>query len=230
MLPEVWVRVSGLPSNMRSDYLSLWGVGTVFGKTLDVDMTYTRKNKVLRSKIGCFDHNRIPADSDVFIRRGFFKLRFEVETVQGSQEVNMVDANNGNDGNDDAHHGEGNNGGGHAMDMDHKGNDADATSNNNEQDVSNVNNGVDGMQEQLEHIDAIQIGTMTVKITPTGTPSYESTLSKNELFYKSLSHVENLPLKKKLCTDFGADSMPKKSASGLPPVGARAESLHAASV
>jgi hypothetical protein len=176
------------------------------------------------------DHNLIPADSDVFIRRGFFKLRFEVETVQGSQEMNMVDANNGNDGNDDAHHGEGNNGGGHAMDMDHKGNDADATSNDNEQDVSNVNNGVDGMQEQLQHIDAIQIGTMTVKITPTGTPSYESNLSKNELFYKSLSHVENLPLKKKLCTDFGADSMPRKSTSGLPPVGARAESLHAASV
>jgi hypothetical protein len=30
MLPEVWVRISGLPSDMRSDYLSLWGVGTLF--------------------------------------------------------------------------------------------------------------------------------------------------------------------------------------------------------
>ncbi|KAM0930524.1 hypothetical protein ACQ4PT_000898 [Festuca glaucescens] len=167
MLPEVWVRVSGLPTDMRSDYLSLWGVGTLFGKTLDVDMAYTRKNKVLRTKIGCLDRNLIPADSDVFIRRGFFKLRFEVETVQGSQEVNMVDANNGNDGNDDAHHGEGNNGGGNAMDMDPKGTDEDATSNNNEQDVSNANNGVDGMQVQRQHIDAIQIGTMNVQLTPT---------------------------------------------------------------
>ncbi|KAM0920367.1 hypothetical protein ACQ4PT_007556 [Festuca glaucescens] len=167
MLPKVWVRVSGLPTDMRSDYLSLWGVGTLFGKTLDVDMAYTRKNKVLRTKIGCLDRNLIPADSDVFIRRGFFKLRFEVETVQGSQEVNMVDANNGNDGNDDAHHGEGNNGGGNAMDMDPKGTDEDATSNNNEQDVSNANNGVDGMQVQLQHIDAIQIGTMNVQLTPT---------------------------------------------------------------
>jgi hypothetical protein len=52
MLPEVWVRVSGLPTDMRSDYLSLWGVGTLFGKTLDVDMAYTRKNKVPRTKIG----------------------------------------------------------------------------------------------------------------------------------------------------------------------------------
>ncbi|KAM0924360.1 hypothetical protein ACQ4PT_004980 [Festuca glaucescens] len=167
MLPEVWVRVSGLPTDIRSDYLSLWGVGTLFGKTLDVDMAYTRNNKVLRTKIGCLDRNLIPADSDVFIRRGFFKLRFEVETVQGSQEVNMVEANNGNDGNDDAHHGEENNGGGNAMDMDPKGTDEGATSNNNGQDGSYENNGVDGMQVQAHHIDAIQIGTMNVQLTPT---------------------------------------------------------------
>ncbi|KAM0858917.1 hypothetical protein ACQ4PT_047519 [Festuca glaucescens] len=229
MLPEVWVQVSGLPSDMRSDYLSLWGVGTLFGKTLDVDMVYTRKNKVLRTKIGCLDRNLIPADSDVFIRRGFFKLRFEVEIAQQSQEVNMVDANNGNDGNDGAHHGEGKNGGSHAMDMDNKGNDADATSNNNEQDALNVNNGVDGMQEQLHNIDAIQIGTMHVKLTPTGTPSYEPNLSKNELFYKSLSYAENLALEDNFCTDFGADSWPRESSSGSPPVGAQAVCLQAAS-
>ncbi|KAM0871704.1 hypothetical protein ACQ4PT_039194 [Festuca glaucescens] len=163
---EVWVQVAGLPSDMRSDYLSLWGVGTLFGKTLDVDMAYTRKNKVLRTKIGCLDRSLIPADSDVFIRRGFYKLHFEVKVAQGSQEVNMVDANNGNDGNDDAQHGEKKYGGGHAMDMDQKGNDGDATSNNNDQDASNVNNGVEGMQEQLHNIDAIQIGTMHVKIAP----------------------------------------------------------------
>ncbi|KAM0830239.1 hypothetical protein ACQ4PT_066356 [Festuca glaucescens] len=146
-LPEVWVRVSELPTYIRSDYLSLWGVGTLFGKTLDVDMAYTRNNKVLRTKIGYLDRNLIPADSDVFIRRGLFKLRFEVETAQGSQEVNMVEANNGNDGNDDAHHGEANNSGGNAMDMDPKGTDEGATSNNNGQDGSYENNGVDGMQQ-----------------------------------------------------------------------------------
>ncbi|KAM0824032.1 hypothetical protein ACQ4PT_070474 [Festuca glaucescens] len=110
-LPEVWVRVSGLPNDIMSDYLSLWGVGTLFGKTLDVDMAYTRNNKVLRIKIGCLDRNLIPADSDVFIRRGCFKLR-EVEATNGSQEVNMTEVNNGNDGNDDTQNGEHNNGGG----------------------------------------------------------------------------------------------------------------------
>ncbi|KAK1611062.1 hypothetical protein QYE76_034735 [Lolium multiflorum] len=46
MLPEVWVRVTGVPTDIISDYLSLWGVGTLFGKTLDVDMAFTRKHKV----------------------------------------------------------------------------------------------------------------------------------------------------------------------------------------
>jgi hypothetical protein len=106
MLPEVWVRVTGLPSDVITDYLTLWGVGTLFGKTLDVDMAYTRKNKVLRIKIGCLDSRLIPAHSDMFIRRGFFKLNFEVENAQGNQEENMVEANNGDDGIGDAKEGE----------------------------------------------------------------------------------------------------------------------------
>jgi hypothetical protein len=44
---------------------------------------------VLRTKIGCLDHRLIPADSDMFIRRGFYKLRFEVEIEEQSHEVNM---------------------------------------------------------------------------------------------------------------------------------------------
>ncbi|KAM0913468.1 hypothetical protein ACQ4PT_012138 [Festuca glaucescens] len=220
MLPEVWVRVSGLPSDMRSDYLSLWGVGTLFGKTLDVDMAFTRKNKVLRTKIGCLDCNLIPADSDVFIRRGFFKLRFEVETVNGSQEVNMVEATNGNDGNDGAHNGDGNNGNGHAMDMDHRGTETEATSNNNGNDASNVNNGIDGMQEQLQQLDAIQIGSLNVKLN-SGSPYSDSILSQNEQPYMYLSSAENVPLKNKNGADCHADPMTSKSGLGLPMVCAR---------
>ncbi|KAM0859656.1 hypothetical protein ACQ4PT_047036 [Festuca glaucescens] len=167
MLPEVWVRVSGLPSDVRADYLSLWGVGTLFGKTLDADMAYTHKNKVLRTKIGCLDYKLISADSDMFIRRGFFKLGFEVEMAAQSEEVNMVDANNGLNGNDGANQGEKKFGGGHEMDMDNKGNDMDATSKNDEQDDSSMHNGGDRMQEQLCNLDAIQIGTMHVKLAPT---------------------------------------------------------------
>jgi hypothetical protein len=184
MLPEVWVCVSGLPSDIKSDYLSLWGVGTLFGKTLDVDMTYTRNNKVLRTKIGCLDRNLIPTDSDVFIRRGFFKLHFEVETTLESQEVNMAEANNGNDGSDDAHQGEGNNGGGNAMDMDPKGLDEGNTSNNG-QDGSFENNGVDGMQVQVNHNGEIQIETLNVQISPPGIPHVALNFDKKKPIFQA---------------------------------------------
>ncbi|KAM0838855.1 hypothetical protein ACQ4PT_060706 [Festuca glaucescens] len=165
-LPEVWVRVSGLPSDIRSDYLSLWGVGTLFGKTLDVDMAYTRRNKVLRTKIGCLDRSLIPKDCDMFIRRGFLKLYFEVEDAFGSQEVDMVD--NGRDGNDDAPNGEHNKEGGNAMDMDPKGQDEPNTSNNGGQDGASINDGVQGMQLNAKNLGEINIGSIMVPLSPTG--------------------------------------------------------------
>nr|XP_051221032.1 uncharacterized protein LOC127339195 [Lolium perenne] len=168
MLPEVWVRVSGLPSDVIADYLTLWGVGTLFGKTLDVDMAYTRKNKILRIKIGCLDSRLIPADTDMFIRRGFFKLNFEVENAQGSQEETMVEASNdndGNDGNDDAKDGNGKNGDDNAMDMDPKKNEAGDTSSARGTGGSIGTNEGERMQEQIEHFDAIQIGSMSVQLS-----------------------------------------------------------------
>ncbi|KAM0844986.1 hypothetical protein ACQ4PT_056692 [Festuca glaucescens] len=157
-----------------------------------------------------------------YYKDNIFRVKLPMETVHGSQEVNMVDANNGNDGNDDAHHGDGNNGGGNDMDMNPKGTDEDATSNNNEQGVSNTNNGVDGMQVQCQHIDEIQIGMMKVQLSPAGIPPSDSNLGKKDLFCMPLSHVEILSLKNKVCTDFGVDPVHSNSASGLPMVGARA--------
>jgi hypothetical protein len=180
-LPEVWVRVSGLPSDIRTYYLSLWGVGTLFGKTLDVDMAYTRNNKVLRIKIGCLDRTLIPAHSDVFIKRGFFKLHFEVEANQGSKEVNMAEVNNGNGGNDDASNGE-DQGGGNAMDMDPKGRDEGHTANNNGQEGTFENNGVEGMQVQSSRVDAIQIGTLHIQLTSTSSQASAKKSGKTEQF------------------------------------------------
>ncbi|KAK1616412.1 hypothetical protein QYE76_021929 [Lolium multiflorum] len=165
-LPEVWVRVTGLPSDIRSDYLSLWGVGTLFGKTLDVDMAYTRKNKVLRTKIGCLDRTLIPPHSEMFIRRGFYKLFFEVEPNNGSQEVNMAEAHNGDDGHDDANNGEDSHDGGNAMDMDPNGVDEGNKSDNVDKEETNEKSEVEGMQVQSNLVDAIQIGTMKISISP----------------------------------------------------------------
>ncbi|KAM0853722.1 hypothetical protein ACQ4PT_050886 [Festuca glaucescens] len=217
-LPEVWVRVSGLPSDIRTDYLSLWGVGTLFGKTLDVDMAYTRRNKVLRTKIGCLDRSLIPTTSDIFIRRGFFKLHFEVEEANGSQEVDMAEVNNDDGGNDDAHNGEHNKEGGNAMDMDPKGLDEGDASNKDKQDGEVNINGIQGMQLHAHHLDEIKIGSINVQLSPKGTPLSVQNLGKKEQFIMPLSHVQNLMQNDNFSTDYHADLVPRESASGLPQV------------
>jgi hypothetical protein len=179
-LPEVWVRVTGLPSDIITDYLSLWGVGTLFGKTLDVDMAYTRKHKVLRTKIGCLDRRLIPKDSEMFIRRGFFKLFFELEEANEDQLVDMVEIDNGGDGNDDAANGEHNKEGGNAMDMDPKGQDDMNASSNGGQNAS-ISDGVQGMQ-LAQYSQEINIGSIKIPLSPTGDPLSDQKLSPNVLF------------------------------------------------
>ncbi|KAM0838391.1 hypothetical protein ACQ4PT_061010 [Festuca glaucescens] len=111
MLPEVWLRVTGIPADVRNDFLALWALGSLFGKTMEVDMSFTWKNKVLRLRIGCMDATLIPETTDVYISRGFFRLAFEVEKKNANAEVEMVEAaqNNGNN-NDGNGGGEGNRG------------------------------------------------------------------------------------------------------------------------
>ncbi|KAM0931186.1 hypothetical protein ACQ4PT_000489 [Festuca glaucescens] len=47
LLPEVWVQFAGVPTDVRTDFLALWGLGTLLGKTKEVDMAYTRKKRWL---------------------------------------------------------------------------------------------------------------------------------------------------------------------------------------
>jgi hypothetical protein len=145
-------------------------------------MAFTHKNKVLRTKIGCLDRNLIPADCDMFIRRGFFKLIFEVEATNGSQEVNMLDANNGNGGNDDAHNGGHNNEEGTDMEMDPKGIDEGATSNTDGQGDTYENNGMDGMQLQAQQLQEIKVGSINVDLSPTSTLASPQILVQKQFF------------------------------------------------
>jgi hypothetical protein len=48
-LDEAWVRVSGCPYKLRCDYLALFAVGSLIGKTTEVDMAFTRKHGVVRN-------------------------------------------------------------------------------------------------------------------------------------------------------------------------------------
>jgi hypothetical protein len=213
-LQEVWVWVSGLPSDVRSDYLALWGVGTLFGKTLEVDMAYTRKNKVLRTKIGCLDHRLIPEDSDMFIRRGFYKLRFEVEVEEKLQEVNMVDAVADFDGDNGANQGEGKRGNDHDIDMTNKDNDLAEGSKNNDHDGSSNHNGVDGMQEQCASLEAIQFGSMDTKLASPGNLHDAKNLDQNDFVFSPISHIHFSTLNDNMDVVSHADFLHRGSTSG----------------
>ena len=76
---QVWVRMKGIPSRHKGDFLALWGLGSLLGKTIKVDMPYTREHGVLRILIGCVNVLKIPKELPVFIKDGFYDITFEVE-------------------------------------------------------------------------------------------------------------------------------------------------------
>jgi hypothetical protein len=104
-LPEIWILMSGIPQRRIGDFLALWSLGTLFGKTLKVDMKYTREKGVLWILVGCLDYRRIPAKERIFIADGFYDISFEVEAQRDL--VMTSEVNPGEDPSD--HDGHGNN-------------------------------------------------------------------------------------------------------------------------
>jgi hypothetical protein len=155
MLPEVWLRVRGIPADVRTDFLSLWAVGTLFGKTKEVDMVHTRKNKELRLRIGCLDHTLIPETTDVFIQRGFFKLSIDVEPVTVIQlDSNVLGNGGGNNGGGDNNGSNGDKSDG-ASDMDFEktiNNEQQKNTNDQQGTKKNVNNAKSVSAHQAQHL------------------------------------------------------------------------------
>jgi hypothetical protein len=73
--------MSGIPKRRIGDFLAMWSLGTLFGKTIKVDMAFTRESGVLRILVGCLDHTRIPAKERIYIADGFYDITFEVENL-----------------------------------------------------------------------------------------------------------------------------------------------------
>jgi hypothetical protein len=86
---NVWVRVHDLPSLALDDFLALWSLGTLFEKTTDIDMAFTRAHHVLRICIACLDSSLIPERMLTNVKDDFYTVRFEVE---GRQPVALGDA------------------------------------------------------------------------------------------------------------------------------------------
>jgi hypothetical protein len=95
--------MSGIPQRRIGDFLAMWSLGMLFGKTLKVDMKYTREKGVLRILVGCLDFRRIPAKERIFIADGFYDISFEVE-VQRDLEM-ITAANPGEELSDNDGHG-----------------------------------------------------------------------------------------------------------------------------
>ncbi|KAM0898319.1 hypothetical protein ACQ4PT_022003 [Festuca glaucescens] len=172
LLPEVWVQIAGVPLDVRTDFLALWGLGTLMGKTMKVDMAYTWKNKVARMFIGCADHTLIPDTMDVFIKKGFYKLDFVVELVVVFQDATMIEAQDGIDDDKDGNGGHDEEGkGGTYMDMDTMAMSDNQGGNNTNQKPTLVGGGEVNSNFGQAHIGAVSLikfgkieGVSTVKV------------------------------------------------------------------
>jgi len=71
-IDNIWVRIHDLPSEALDDFLGLWTLGSLFFKTLDIDMEFTRRTDGLRINIDCLDPSLISARLDIRIK-GHFK-------------------------------------------------------------------------------------------------------------------------------------------------------------
>jgi hypothetical protein len=106
-LSEIWVLMSGIPQRRIGDFLAMWALGTLFGKTIKVDMAFTREKGVLHILFGCLDYTRIPSKERIFTADGFYDISFEDETpsdlempTTANQDDDPSD-NNGNGNNGD---------------------------------------------------------------------------------------------------------------------------------
>jgi hypothetical protein len=155
----------------------------------------------------------------MFIRRGVYKLRFEVESEEQLAEVNMVDANEGFDGDSEDKQGEGNKGNNHDIDMDNKNNELEEGDKNDDNHSSSKHNGVDGMQEQGVSLEAIQFGSLDVKHVSPGNIDAAKNLDQMGLIFQPISHVFIPVLDDKINTDSDADLVVRGASSGSVTVG-----------
>jgi hypothetical protein len=112
-LPEVWILMCGIPKRRIGDFLAMWSLGTLFGKTIKVDMAFTRESGVLRILVGCLDHTRIPAKERIYIADGFYDITFEVENPRDFEMISDATPEDGPPDND----GSGNNGDQNSRDL-----------------------------------------------------------------------------------------------------------------
>jgi hypothetical protein len=114
-LEQVWLHVDGVPHTVRH-FLGLWAVGTLMGKTLDVDLLSLRRRGVCRILVAMFDSKILDSKkdsvgsfvtSDVVVKLKGYEFRFMREPTGFIPEPDFVPFiwKKGDDGGDDGTNG-----------------------------------------------------------------------------------------------------------------------------
>jgi hypothetical protein len=99
-LHDIWVRVHGCPDNLCRDYLALFALGSLIGKTREVDMHFTKEFGIVRMRVGCANPQHIPMNIDyVYEEQGYGSI-FYIETGDGNVVIAGADSDldDGEDG------------------------------------------------------------------------------------------------------------------------------------
>jgi hypothetical protein len=99
-LTETWVRVFGCPYKLRCDYLALFAIGSLIGKTQEVDMAFTRESLVVRMRVLVTDLKFIPNGTVDHVYDGVgYGIRFKIEGDADLEkgDISMQEAGGGDD-------------------------------------------------------------------------------------------------------------------------------------
>ena len=91
-LVDLWVRVRGCPDDLRKDYLAFFVVGSLIGKTKEVDMVLTRAHKVVRLRVACAEPSVIPPKIDHTYDGVGYMISFSIENDNGEDVIMDDDA------------------------------------------------------------------------------------------------------------------------------------------
>lgn len=100
-LVQIWVRFFGLPPEPLNDFLETWSLGSLIGKTLEVDMPFTRMHGIARMRVGVLDVDAVPCFLGWVYEGMSYDLRIEIEGVPMIQDAdNGMGTDGGDDGGD----------------------------------------------------------------------------------------------------------------------------------
>ena len=91
-LTPTWVHVTGVPNYVRH-FLGLWAVGTLIGKTMDVDLLALRRHNVVRILVAIRNPNLFvtrEVKADAFLQLKGYSFRFTLEAADYVVDLDFV--------------------------------------------------------------------------------------------------------------------------------------------